>query len=129
MNLILIAFGGAFGSVLRHICSDLVMKIIRHTPYAFFPLNTLFVNVFGSMLAGIFYYFSTEYFNYFDPKIRLFIFTGFLGGFTTFSAFSLDFFRLFAANQYLSAATYVLASLFLSIIFLFFGFYLMKTIC
>ncbi len=128
MNIILIAFGGAIGAVLRFFSFEAANKILRASNYAHFPFATLFVNVFGSMLAGALYYFVIRDFNQFDVRLRHFLMTGILGGFTTFSAFSLDFFRLFSAGQYSIAFVYAASSMFLSILAIFFGFYLMKVI-
>jgi hypothetical protein len=62
------------------------------------------------MIAGILYYFVIKNFDNFDPRLKAFLFAGFLGGFTTFSAFSLDFFRLTSAGQYSQALLYAFAS-------------------
>jgi CrcB protein len=121
MNFLLIAIGGACGSVLRHLIQISVVA-------GKFPLGTFLVNVLGSMLAGAAYYFVIKYFDTIDPRLKNFIFAGFLGGFTTFSAFSLDFFRLFSAGNYSQAVLYALATVTLSILALFFGFYLTKLI-
>lgn len=80
------------------------------------------------MLAGILYYFVIKNFDNFDPRLKNFLLVGFLGGFTTFSAFSLDFFRLATAGQYSQAAIYAISSVLLSILALFFGFYSTKLI-
>jgi CrcB protein len=133
MNLILIAIGGALGSVARHLATQAITNLIKVSNFLAkfpqsFPWGTFFVNVVGSMLAGIFYYFIIKNFDNFDPKLKNFLLVGFLGGFTTFSAFSLDFFRLATAGQYLQALIYALASVTVSILALFFGFYLAKLI-
>lgn len=128
MNLILVAIGGAFGSMARYLSSEAIVKVLRNSSYAIFPFNTLIINVIGSLLAGVFYYFIIRHFELFDHRMRNLWIVGFLGGFTTFSAFSLDFFRLFVAGHELLALAYVLASVSLAILSLFFGFYLMKII-
>ncbi len=130
MNLLLIALGGALGSVARYLSSEAIIFYFSRAQN--FPWGTFFVNVFGSMLAGILYYFVIKNFDNFDPPMgkifKNFLFAGFLGGFTTFSAFSLDFFRLATAGQYPQALAYAAASVTLSILALFFGFYSMKLI-
>lgn len=129
MNLLFIAIGGALGSVLRYVISSAVTTFCAETanPYfSRFPWGSLSVNIIGSMLAGIAYYFLIKHLQYFDPKIKNFLFVGVLGGFTTFSAFSLDFFRLLTAGQYHHAFIYAFSTITLSILALFFGFYLMK---
>lgn len=129
LNLALIAVGGALGSIARYLSSEIFTNLSRtHQFPSQFPVATFFVNVVGSLLAGVIYYFVIKNFDSFDVRLKNFLFVGFLGGFTTFSAFSLDFFRLFTAGQYPQAFIYVFSSLTLSILALFFGFYSMKII-
>lgn len=129
MNIFFIAIGGALGSVARHLSSEAIVRLSKSLQFACnFPWGTFFVNVLGSMIAGIVYYFVIKNFNSFDPRLKNFLIAGFLGGFTTFSAFSLDFFRLATAGQYLQAFAYVTFSIVLAIAALFFGFYSTKLI-
>ncbi len=133
MNLILIAIGGALGSVARYLLSQATTNLIKASNYLAkfpqsFPWGTFVVNVMGSMFAGVLYYFVIKNFDNFDLRLKNFLFVGFLGGFTTFSAFSLDFFRLITASQYLQALLYAVSSLIVSIAALFFGFYASKLI-
>jgi len=130
MNILLIAIGGALGSIARYLSSEAILNLIKINNVAFakFPWGTFFVNVFGSLLAGIIYYFVIRNFDNFDPRLKNFLFVGFLGGFTTFSAFSLDFFRLATAGQYSQALVYAFSSVLISILAIFFGFYLTKII-
>lgn len=126
MNLLLIAIGGALGSVLRFLSYEVILKF--DIALSRFPWGTFFVNVAGSLLAGIFYYFVIKDFDNFDLRLKSFLFVGFLGGFTTFSAFSLDFFRLATAGQYSQALIYATVSFVISISAIFFGFYATKLI-
>ncbi|MBM3580157.1 MAG: fluoride efflux transporter CrcB [Alphaproteobacteria bacterium] len=119
MNIFLIAIGGAAGSVTRYLFSLFLTA-------GKFPLATFSVNVLGSLLAGVAYFFVVKHFDAIDPRFKNFLFVGFFGGFTTFSAFSLDFFRLFTAGNYSQAFTYAVASVVLSLLAIFFGFYLAK---
>jgi len=128
MNFLIVAIGGALGSVARYALAEFIIKFARNTNCANFPWHTLIINVVGSMLAGILYYFIIHNFHSFDPKIKNFLLIGFLGGFTTFSAFSLDFFRLFIAGHEALAFSYAFFSVTLALLFIFFGFYLMKII-
>ena len=128
MNLLLITIGGALGTLGRYASSEFILKLLRGTNCAYFPWHTLAINVVGSLLAGILYYFAVYNFNEFDPKLKNFLLIGFLGGFTTFSSFSLDFFRLFTAGHEALAFTYAFASVSLALLFVFFGFYLMKIV-
>ncbi len=136
--LLLIAIGGALGSVARYLSSAAINNIVKNinsdvqsfwhkSPFflSYFPYSTLFVNVTGSMLAGVIYFFCINSAN-FNDNLRNFLIVGFLGGFTTFSAFSLDFFRLFSAQQYLQALIYALASVTLAIGAIFLGYFIMK---
>jgi CrcB protein len=97
----LIALGGAIGSVLRYLMVSAVGA----------PWGTALVNVLGSFAIG-------ALFVVLDARTgwQLFLMTGLLGGFTTFSAFSLDTLKLFEQGQPLQAALYVLASVVLSLI-------------
>lgn len=126
INTLVIALGGALGAVLRHL--SFVVIIRNYWVIGKFPTTTMFVNVFGSLLAGILYYFIIRNFDSFNPHWKNFLMFGLLGGFTTFSAFSLDFFRLFTAGEVLQAFIYALVSVILAILALFFGYYLSKLI-
>jgi CrcB protein len=105
MNLFLIAIGGAFGSVLRFLISSL---IARHST-ANFPLGTLSVNIIGAFLIGLFIeVFALKYSA--SENLRYLLITGFLGGFTTFSAFSLESSLMFVKGDYLTFAFYIFSS-------------------
>jgi fluoride exporter len=97
----LIALGGALGSVLRYLMVAAIGA----------PWGTAAVNVLGSFAIGVLFILL-------DARTgwQLFLMTGLLGGFTTFSAFSLDTLKLIEAGQPLQAALYVLGSVALSLI-------------
>lgn len=101
LTLPLIALGGALGSVLRYLMVAAIGA----------PWGTAAVNVLGSFAIGVL-------FILFDTRAgwQLFLMTGLLGGFTTFSAFSLDTLKLLLAGQTLQAAAYVGVSITLSLI-------------
>ena len=117
MNLLLIAVGGALGSVSRFLLSAFITKFVRESNVALtkFPWATLGINVIGSILAGILYYFLIRNFNNINPNLKSFALIGFLGGFTTFSTFALEFGLLVERNEYILAMSYALLSVFLSI--------------
>jgi CrcB protein len=101
--------GGGIGSVLR-------MGIGRWTLLQWgtgFPWGTLIVNVVGSFLIGLLAARLAAF--EVDHAARLFLVTGLLGGFTTFSAFSLDAMALWQRGQAGTAAAYVLSTLILSL--------------
>jgi CrcB protein len=93
-----------------------------------FPFSTILINIIGSFVMGIFYFLSVKYFSQINFFIKNFLMIGLIGGYTTFSTFSLDFFRLYLAGQYLLAMSYVMISVFFSLLALFAGFYLTKLI-
>jgi CrcB protein len=100
----MIAFGGALGSVLRYLMGGAVQR----ATHAGFPYGTLAVNVVGCLLIGI----LVQHFMNVEPSsaARGFLVVGFCGGFTTFSAFSMETIGLFYSGSYLRASAYVLAS-------------------
>lgn len=127
-NILLIALGSALGGVLRFLNYQFFNFLAKNNSLISnkFPFATLSVNVIGSLLAGILYFFIIKNFENFSPLLKNFLMIGFLGGFTTFSAFSLDFFRLIQANQISYGIIYAISSVFISLIAVFLGFYLMK---
>lgn len=109
LNVLLVALGGAFGSVLRYLSGIASVRLAG----AGFPWGTLFVNVTGSFLIGVLSEVIARRFGA-SPELRLFLVTGVLGGYTTFSAFSLDAAMLAEQGQFATAALYVALSLVLS---------------
>jgi CrcB protein len=108
-----IALGGAFGAMARFGVGQI----------AAFPFGTLSVNVFGSFLMGVAYvYFATRL----GDRLPVMMMAGFLGAFTTFSAFSLDVLKLIEADRLTFAASYVAASIILSLAAVFAGVTLAK---
>lgn len=130
MTIFFIAIGGALGSILRYLLTEFSFKLLKNNNLitAKLPLGTMSVNILGSFIAGLIYYFLVKNFNNFDPKIKSFLLTGLLGGFTTFSAFSLDILRLINAKQINIAVIYLVASILLSLFAIFLGFYIAKFI-
>jgi fluoride exporter len=116
LSLVWVALGGAIGSVLRYGVNLAAPRLLGND----FPWASLTVNVVGSFLMGLLVAFLTEKFAD-QPDLRLFLTTGILGGFTTFSAFSLDVFGLMQRGENSVALVYVLASVALSILAVFGG--------
>ena len=127
-NILFIALGGALGASARYVSFEFTAKLIRGSSYAHFPFATITVNILGSFLAGILYYFMIKHFDNFDMRYKNFLMLGFLGSFTTFSAFSLDFLRLFEANNYSMAFIYAVSTVVLSIVSVFLGYYITKAV-
>jgi CrcB protein len=122
MNLILsIALGGAIGSVMRYFSVAAWTKAMGEA----FPYGTLFVNVLGSFIIGVLAELMLRKWQV-TPEMRAFLITGILGGFTTFSAFSLDVFKLAETGHAAGAVAYVTASLTLSLSAVFGGAYLVR---
>lgn len=86
LHVSLVALGGAIGSVLRFLGSGLVHSLV---PGLLFPVGTLAVNVCGSLIIGLVGGFADSR-HFLVPGLRLFLFTGLLGRFTTFSAFAFE---------------------------------------
>src|SRR5215217_7793701 len=107
--LLWIALGGAAGSVLRYLLGGGAQRV---TGVAY-PVGTLLVNMTGCFLIGILsqHYMNTQA----HPQMRAALITGFCGGFTTFSAFSLETTGLLQGGEYGKAASYMLLSVMLSI--------------
>lgn len=121
-NFLLVGIGGAIGSMLRHGFGLLSLKLWT----THFPIGTLGVNVIGSFAIGVIIGILTLSQNW-SQEIRLFSVVGILGGFTTFSAFSLDTILLYERGEYLYAGLYVAASILLSIAATFTGLILIRT--
>lgn len=97
--------GGFLGSIARYLLGGLVLHA---TGAPRFPLATLTVNVTGCLAIGVLGGFA-ERAHLFSPETRLFLITGFLGGYTTFSAFAYETFFLTREHAWVSAAANVLA--------------------
>ncbi len=118
-----IAAGGALGALLRY---GVDISAIKYLGIGF-PYGTLIVNVLGSFLMGVMIAYAAHIWQ--PPHIlKLFIATGFLGAFTTFSTFSLDAVSLYERGAYLLSASYISASVILSIGALFTGMAIIKGI-
>jgi fluoride exporter len=117
LSFVWVALGGAIGSALRYGVNIAAPRLLGTG----FPWATLTVNIVGSFLMGLLSAALAEKFSD-QPDLRLFLTTGILGGFTTFSAFSLDVFGLMQRGENSTAVIYALASVALSILAVFSGF-------
>jgi CrcB protein len=113
----LVALGGAIGASGRHLVNLLTLRLFGSG----FPAGTLAVNVGGGFLMGCLAGFLALRASGGGQSLRLFLGTGILGGFTTFSAFSLDAVSLWQRGDLAAASAYVLASVLFSILALLAG--------
>ena len=116
LKFLFIALGGALGSVLRYIVSGLDYKF----SFGIFPVSTLVVNLSGSLIIGFLWGLFERF--VISPGTRMFVFVGILGGFTTFSTFTLENFNLIRDGELKIALINVLLSNILGIGFVFLGF-------
>ncbi len=115
--------GGGLGAALRHGVNVGAARLFGMS----FPFGTLTVNVVGCLIMGL----LAGYFAFkgdVSQHWRLFLTTGILGGFTTFSAFSLDVAALYERGEVALAAIYILASVFISLLAVFAGLALMRNL-
>jgi CrcB protein len=120
MKLLAVFLGGAFGSLSRFAVYLLVENKLHIQKF----WATMSVNLFGSLLIGVVWAILSGYKN--ATTWQLLLMTGFLGGFTTFSAFSLDVLELFRAGQLKQALLYIAISLIGSLLMVFCAYYLVK---
>jgi CrcB protein len=120
--LILVGLGGAIGAVLRYLTGVAVGQFWRDP----FPLATLLVNIGGSLAMGLLVGWLARSLPAGQNEIRLFVAVGVLGGFTTFSAFSLDVVTLIERGDLGPAMLYIAGSVILSVGALFVGLLLMR---
>lgn len=115
---LLIALFGAFGTVARFSVVQITPKIFQST----FPIGTLVVNLLGCFLIGLFSGILDTKFISIDENFKNYITIGFLGGFTTFSSFSQDFFNLVNNSNYLLAFIYIFISVFFGLLMFYLGY-------
>jgi CrcB protein len=121
MGYLIVFLGGGLGSAARHGANVLCAQVLG-TRY---PLGTFCINVLGSLLIGV----LAESFAlkaHLPLNMRLFLITGILGGFTTFSAFSLEIGLLYERGEILAAIAYAAASVMCGVLALFAGMALVR---
>ena len=117
-----VGVGGGLGALLRYY----VAGWVQPAGYLF-NWGIFFVNISGGFMMGLIVEGSALKFNL-SPELRNFLTIGILGGYTTFSTFSLDSALLLQRGEYLQAGGYVIGSVVLSVLALFAGLWLMRTI-
>jgi CrcB protein len=123
MIVLWVALGGGIGAAARFGVNVWSGRVLGTE----FPWHTLIVNVLGCFIMGLLTGLMAQKLNL-SPEARAFLTTGILGGFTTFSAFSVDVVLLVERKAMLAAGAYVAASVLLSIAAVFAGLHLMRTL-
>ena len=117
-NILLVAIGGAIGSVCRYLLSGINV--------ASWPWGTFAVNILGSLFIGLFVELVSK--GIVSPEIKLLLVTGFCGGFTTFSTFANESFSMMKAGDALQMALYLGASVVIGILAVWLGMNVSDTI-
>ena len=123
MGFLIVFIGGGIGAAIRHGINLAAFRLVGIG----FPYGTLFINIFGSLVMGL----TAEYFALkagLPQHLRLFLSTGILGGFTTFSAFSLEVALLYERGDLAGSAIYIIASVVLSVAALFAGMAIVRAV-
>ncbi|MEE3627058.1 fluoride efflux transporter CrcB [Nitrospirillum sp. BR 11752] len=118
-----VALGGALGSVLRYLSQVWLGRLLGLD----FPWGTLFVNVVGSLIMGVLAELAARVWSP-TPELRAFLVVGVLGGFTTFSSFSLDIGMLVSRDDWMVAMLYFMATLVVGVGGLFVGMALVRAV-
>jgi CrcB protein len=108
MNSLLVFIGAGLGGVFRYWISHIIYFLLGRQ----FPYGTFIVNVSGCFLMGLLFILTVEQFDGVGPQIRAFLLIGLLGGYTTFSSFSIETINLFENGNWIVA----LINIFLSVI-------------
>ena len=119
-----VALGGALGASLRYASNGMALRLLGGG----FPYGTMAVNILGSFLMGLAAFYMLERMDGSFARYAPFILTGVLGGFTTFSAFSLDAVFLIERSRYLAAAIYMGGSVALAMLALIAGMALARSL-
>ncbi|MFA5074525.1 MAG: fluoride efflux transporter CrcB [Candidatus Babeliales bacterium] len=119
-NILLVSLGGILGTLARYF----VYLSAEYFALTSFPIGTLLVNSIGGLVAGFLFaiFNSVEIYK----SYKLFCFVGFLGAFTTFSAYSLDTINLFFENKFKLGFSNIILNNILSLVFVILGFWLAK---
>lgn len=126
LMILLVGIGGGLGAIARFLVMQATSSFSSEIPFGVFLCNII-----GSLIIGLMAAFLIKT-NLFNEEIsaytRSLIVTGFLGGFTTFSSFSLDVLNLLQRGELFIAAGYILASVLISVLAVVLGFYLVMGI-
>ncbi len=122
-SLILVGTGSCIGGISRYLAQQIIQK---HYP-ASIPLGTLCVNISGCLAIGIVYGLAMKA-NLLSPELRLFLATGFCGGYTTFSSFAYENISLMQEGEFFYTGLYVLLSIVIGFAAVYLGILLIKLI-
>lgn len=111
INTLLIFLGAGLGGVFRYGISNGIYWLLGRQ----FPYGTLFVNASGCFLMGLLFVLILERFDGISPHLRSLLLIGFLGGYTTFSSFSIETLNLLESGDWFSASLNILLSILLCI--------------
>ena len=120
---LLVASGGAIGATMRYLSGVAFTRFFG----ASLPYGTFFVNIAGAFLMGAFITYLAKSIPT-SMELRQFVAVGILGGFTTFSAFSLELVNMIERAQIATAFIYVIASVLLSVAAVFLGIFIVRNI-
>lgn len=123
-SLIIVGIGGFIGSIARYWLSTFVSNYLSSTS---FPYGTFVVNITGCFFIGVIYALF-ERGNILTPEWRIFLATGFCGGFTTFSTFSYESIRLMQGGEFFNLSLNVAASVILGFAATYLGMFIIKLI-
>jgi CrcB protein len=118
-----VVIGGGIGAGTRHLVNLGAMRLLGVN----FPWGTMIINITGSFIMGAFIELAARRFGA-SNDLRMFVATGILGGYTTFSSFSLDFASLWERGAAVPALAYVLVSVVGGILALFAAFWLVRSL-
>ncbi len=121
LNILYVGLGGFIGSILRY----LVFLSSNHLLGSNLPYSTIIVNIIGSFFIGFLYQFFNNYI-FISESTKLLLTVGFLGGFTTFSTFSIDTFILYQNYGKFFAVSYIILSVVLSLFALLLGMFVLR---
>lgn len=119
-GVLLVGLGGAAGSILRFLCQRWTSSLNLS-----FPVGTFLVNIIGCFLIGLFFSYATKHVN-FNYDMQLLLMTGLCGGFTTFSAFTLEGMGLIKQDKTGMFLFYIAASVLLGLFATWIGMRLVK---
>ena len=121
--LFIVGSGGFLGSAARYLSHLMINKYFPSS----FPYGTFSINVSGSFLIGLIFALS-EKGSILSPEVRMFLATGFCGGFTTFSTFSYEILQQLRNGEIIPASLYIVSSILFGLLAAYAGFYLIKSL-